>query len=97
MSAASLVALLLSHFTVKRSCLIIISKLFFKALPIPLSDTVCVVSVIVKHPVLLPSVVDGRSRNPLYYYYYYYFSVVTPSLGYLTLRFLDRGVIVTFS
>ena len=32
---------------------------------------VCVVSVIVKHPVLPPCVVDGRSRNPLYYYYYY--------------------------
>ena len=28
-----------------------------------------VVSVIVKRPVLPPSVVDGRSRNPLYYYY----------------------------
>ena len=27
----------------------------------------CVVSVIVKHPVLPPSVVDGCSRNPLYY------------------------------
>ena len=34
---------------------------------------VCVVSVIVKRPVLPPSVVDGRSRNPLYYYYYYYY------------------------
>ena len=32
---------------------------------------VCVVSVIVKRPVLPPCVVDGRSRNPLYYYYYY--------------------------
>ena len=32
----------------------------------------CVVSVIVKCPVLPPCVVDGRSRNPLYYYYYYY-------------------------
>ena len=31
---------------------------------------VCVVSVIVKRPVLPPSVVDGRSRNPLYYNYY---------------------------
>ena len=30
---------------------------------------VCV-CVIVKRPVLPPSVVDGRSRNPLYYYYY---------------------------
>ena len=71
------------------TCLITISKLFFTALPIPSSDTVCVcvrtrvhacacvcacahvVSVIVKRPVLPPSVVDGRSRNPLYYYYYY--------------------------
>ena len=32
---------------------------------------VCVVSVIVKRPVLPPSVVEGRARNPLYYYYYY--------------------------
>ena len=32
---------------------------------------VCVVSIIVKRPVLPPCVVDGRSRNPLYYYYYY--------------------------
>ena len=31
---------------------------------------VCVVSIIVKRPVLPPCVVDGRSRNPLYYYYY---------------------------
>ena len=31
----------------------------------------CVVNVIVKRPVLPPSVVDGHSRNPLYYYYYY--------------------------
>ena len=31
---------------------------------------VCVVSVIVKRPVLPLCVVDGRSRNPLYYYYY---------------------------
>ena len=30
---------------------------------------VCVVSVIVKRPVLPPSVLDGRSQNPLYYYY----------------------------
>ena len=29
---------------------------------------VCVVSDIVKHPVLPPCAVDGRSRNPLYYY-----------------------------
>ena len=29
----------------------------------------CVVSVIVKHPVLPPCAVDGRSRNPLYYYF----------------------------
>ena len=26
----------------------------------------------IKRPVLPPSVVDERSRNPLYYYYYYY-------------------------
>ena len=31
---------------------------------------VCVVSVIVKRPVLPLCVVDGRSRNTLYYYYY---------------------------
>ena len=57
----------------RRTCLIIISKLFFTAMPIPLSNAecVCVVSVIVKCPVLSPCVVDGRSRNPLYYYYYY--------------------------
>ena len=30
----------------------------------------CVVSVIVKCPLLPPCVVDWRSRNPLYYYYY---------------------------
>ena len=57
----------------RRTCLIIISKLFFTALPIPSSNamcvSVCVVSVIVKRPVLPPFVVDGRSRNPLYYYY----------------------------
>ena len=29
---------------------------------------VSVVTVIVKHPVLPPCTVDGRSRNPLYYY-----------------------------
>ena len=34
---------------------------------------VCVVSVIVKRPVLPPCAVDGRSRNPLYYYYDYYY------------------------
>ena len=73
----------------RRTCLITISKLFFTALPIPSSDTlcvcvcarvcvracvhvcVCVVNVIVKRPVLPPSVVDGCSRNPLYYYYYF--------------------------
>ena len=67
----------------RRTCLIIISKVFFTALPILSSDTLCVcvcvracvrvracvVSVIVKRPVLPPSVVDGHSRNPLYYYY----------------------------
>ena len=36
-----------------------------------LSDTVSVVSVTVKRPVLRPCVVDGHSRNPLYYYYYW--------------------------
>ena len=35
---------------------------------------VCVVSVMVKRPVLPPRVVDGCSRNPLYYYYYYYYT-----------------------
>ena len=35
------------------------------------SVCVCVVSVIVKRPVLPPCVVDGRSRNSLYHYYYY--------------------------
>ena len=30
---------------------------------------VCVVSVIVKRPVLPPCVVGGRSRNPHYYYW----------------------------
>ena len=35
-----------------------------------LSVCVCVVSVIVKCPVLPPYVVDGLSRNYLYYYYY---------------------------
>ena len=29
-----------------------------------LNNLMCVVSVIVKHPVLPPSVVDRRSRNP---------------------------------
>ena len=33
--------------------------------------SVCVVSIIVKHPPLPPCAIDGRSRNPLYYYYYY--------------------------
>ena len=37
---------------------------------------VCVVGVIVKRPVLPPSVVDGRSRNPLYYYYYYNYEFI---------------------
>ena len=30
-------------------------------------------SSLVYSTVLRPSVVDGRSRNPLYYYYYYYY------------------------
>ena len=55
-----------------------ISKLFFTAMPIPLSDTqvraclfvcVCVVSVIIKCPLLQPCAVDRHSRNPLYYYF----------------------------
>ena len=56
--------------------LIIISELFFTAVPIPhpthkcvhacMRACVCVVSVIVKHPVLPPCAVDGHSRNPLY-------------------------------
>ena len=29
----------------------------------------CVVSVIIKRPVLTPCAVDGCSRNPLYHYY----------------------------
>ena len=69
--------LILSHLLKLPSrctCLIIISKLFFTIVPIPLSDIecvrVCVVSVIVKHPVLPPCVIDGHSRNPLYYYYF---------------------------
>ena len=36
---------------------------------------VCVVSVIVKRPVLPPSAVDGRSRNPLYYLMNFAFSL----------------------
>ena len=35
--------------------------------------SVSVVSVIVKHPVLPASVVDGCSRNLLYYYYYCFY------------------------
>ena len=64
----------------RRTCLII-SKLFFTAMPIPSSSAVCacvcvcvcvyVISVVVKCPVLPPCAVGGRSRNPLYYYYYY--------------------------
>ena len=42
---------------------------------------VCVVSIIVKRPLLPPSVVDGRSRNPLYYYYYYQLSSVKLASG----------------
>ena len=71
--SATLILPPLSEQSSRCTCLIIISKLFFTALPIPSSDTacVCVVSVIVKRPVLPPHVVNGRSRNPLYYYYYY--------------------------
>ena len=53
----------------RRTCLIIISKLFFHSPDHPLVRHLCVcvcgVSVIVKRHVLPPSVVDGRSRNPL--------------------------------
>ena len=53
----------------RRTCLIIISKLFFYGPAHPLVRRcvcvcVCVVSVIVKRPVLPLCVVDGRSRNP---------------------------------
>ena len=74
--SATLILPPLSKLPSKRTCLIIILKLLFTALPIPSSDTVCVCAcvrafgVIVKRPVLPPSVVDGRSRNPLYYYYF---------------------------
>ena len=64
----------LCHSTYFNNSLMIFSKLFFfTALPIPSFDAlcVCVVSVIVKRPVLPLCVVDGRSRNLLYYYYYY--------------------------
>ena len=40
------------------------------ALPVYFCVRACVVSIIVKHPVLPPCAVDGRSRNPLYYYYF---------------------------
>ena len=43
------------------------------SLSVCLSVCLSVVSVTVKRSVLLPCVVDGRSRNPLYYYYYYYY------------------------
>ena len=65
----------------RHTCLVIISKLFFTAVPTPrvrcmsvracVRACVCVVSVIVKRPVLPPCVVDGRARNPLYYHYYF--------------------------
>ena len=73
----------------RRTCLIIISELFFTTVPIPSSDTECVCVracvracvcvcgyVIVKRPVLPPCVVDERSRNPLYCCYYYYYLLV---------------------
>ena len=74
----------------RRTCLIIISKLFFYSPAHPLvrrcvcvcvCARVCVVSVIVKRPVLPLCVVDGRSRNPLYYYYYYYWIPPLSILG----------------
>ena len=78
----------------RRTCLIIISKLFFSAVPIPSSDAVCVcvcvrvsvVSVIVKRPVLPLCVVDGRSRNPLYYYYYYSTMKLVPWVYFTTVK-----------
>ena len=61
----------------RRTCLTIISKLFFTAVLFPCPvQCVCVVSVIVKCPVLPPCTVGGRSRNPLYYYYDYYYTVL---------------------
>ena len=69
------------------SRLIIVSKLFFRAVSIPSSDTqmcvcvcmcVSVVSVTVKHPVLPPCAVDGRARNLYYYYYVYLWSCRIP-------------------
>ena len=63
----------------RRTCLTIISKLFFTAVlsPCPVQCVcVSVVSVIVKCPVLPPCTVGGCSRNPLYYYYYYYYYTV---------------------
>ena len=75
------------------SCLIIVSQPFFTAVSIPSSYTqvcvcacmrvcvcmcVSVVSVIVKHPVLPPCAVDGRSRNLYYYYYVYLWSCRSP-------------------
>ena len=39
---------------------------------------VCVVSVIVKCPVLPPCAVDGCSRNPRYYYYFSLFADFFP-------------------
>ena len=58
----------------RRTCLIIILNCFSQPClsPCPMCECVSVVSVIVKHPVLPPCVVDGRCRNPLYYYCYYW-------------------------
>ena len=87
--SATLILPPLSKPNSRHTCLIIISKLFFTALPIPsfrccvcvcvcacvracVRACVCVVSEIVKRPVLPPCVVDGRSRNPLYYYDYFW-------------------------
>ena len=59
----------------RRTCWIILFKLFFTAVPNPSSDTwvcacVCVcVCVCLKCPVLPPCAVHGCSRNLLYYYY----------------------------
>ena len=48
---------------------------------------VSVVSVTVKHPVLPPSAVDRRSRNPLYYLFFYLVLIRMPYESYGKLRF----------
>ena len=51
---------------------------------------VSVVSIIVKCPVLPPSVVDGRSRNPLYYYNFYYYYVLSLAVFVIRDRFVKK-------